>query len=50
MLTGKRFFSFVDVQVSFVSRQIVEFLLTSVAFIWTDTLRDRQGMVRELDV
>ena len=41
MLAGKRFFSLMDVQVSFVRCQIVEFFLASVAFVRTVAYKHR---------
>ena len=35
MLAGKRFLSLMDVQVSFVCCQVIEFFLASVAFVRT---------------
>lgn len=42
VLAGKRFLSFVYVQVSFVRGEVVKFFFTSIAFIWTVTYGDKQ--------
>ena len=42
VLAGKRLLPFVNVQVSLVSCEIVEFFFTSITFIWTVTYKDIQ--------